>query len=454
MPDPLTELRRTDNPNFRHEAAMLQLDAEAPGDEAYQAALHRMIWVPGYNAAIREMALDRLAEQDLPALKRTIRQRYIHLKASIWATRLAAIIAERGWDDLTPALVGRLAWPDPLDLDSTQRPEYLAIESLHGEGTVVDVVFDVLMENRESWQQGLRMRCWSLIGRLGGRERLIELVATAEIDPDDAMLLDLRAAHDDLGIVPRMGEEIRWIRTIREPSRAAFWESAAAALPGLSADRRDALEMRDLAVVIAGARHDPDLLRASTDELYARLESTLEGSRHYHPVSPGNHARRHVLREWREDLTWGDLAAMLLAARALSVPQVVDHLFDYADRDHADETTEYGGLIDLDEYGRFVVHEYPPRRREHDQKFNATNDMFEAGYTALFHFHDHVQRHANADYAGPGAGDRRYAEFNRVNCLVFTFVDEHRLNVDFYRYGGLIVDLGTIHRNDGRRSGA
>ena len=34
----------------------------------------------------------------------------------------------------------------------------------------------------------------------------------------------------------------------------------------------------------------------------------------------------------------------------------------------------------------------------------------------------------------------------RTNNLVFTFVDEDTLNVDFYRHDKVIVDLGTITR--------
>ena len=72
--------------------------------------------------------------------------------------------------------------------------------------------------------------------------------------------------------------------------------------------------------------------------------------------------------------------------------------------------------------------------------------MFDAGYVSLFHFHMHVQRYRNERYAGPGPGDLDYAELNRTNCLVLTFVGRDRLNVDFYRHGGVVVDLGVVER--------
>lgn len=70
--------------------------------------------------------------------------------------------------------------------------------------------------------------------------------------------------------------------------------------------------------------------------------------------------------------------------------------------------------------------------------------MFDAGYVALFHFHFHAQSHDNRRYAGPGFGDVQYAEATRANCLVLTFVADDAMNVDFYRHGGVRVDLGAM----------
>ncbi len=79
----------------------------------------------------------------------------------------------------------------------------------------------------------------------------------------------------------------------------------------------------------------------------------------------------------------------------------------------------------------------------------APQAMFDAGYTALFHFHYHVQRERNGDYAGPGFGDRNYADNTRANCLVLTSVGAGRINVDFYRHGGVVVDLGVVEQPSG-----
>jgi hypothetical protein len=159
---------------------------------------------------------------------------------------------------------------------------------------------------------------------------------------------------------------------------------------------------------------------------------------------PGTYEQRLV--NHRNVLTWGDLAAMIQAIRAMEVPEVVAHLFDYADQDHADPRCEYGGVIALDRQGRFEILEFPPRFRRRDNEFIASQAMMDASYTAVFHFHLHVQRHRNGRYAMPGLGDLNYADSTRANCLVLTFIDRDTLNVDFYRYSRVIVDLGEITR--------
>jgi hypothetical protein len=217
----------------------------------------------------------------------------------------------------------------------------------------------------------------------------------------------------------------------------------------LSQDRRWEVEVRDVALIVSAARHHPELLTASNVELYRGLEARLDGRRHYsHGSNYGTQGgvKRDRLHDWRNELTWSDLTAMHLALDAVAVPQVAEHLFDFAERDRADETTEYGGVLKLDHLGRYEVREFIPRVRHHDQKFLASQAMFDAGYTALFHFHYHVQRSRNNDFAGPGYGDLNYADNTRANCLVFTSVGEERLNVDYYRHGRVAIDLGVVER--------
>ena len=142
-------------------------------------------------------------------------------------------------------------------------------------------------------------------------------------------------------------------------------------------------------IAVAVHRYQPVLLRLSPAALYERVDEHLDGIRRYTRAGSDTYstAGRDRLRTWKDELTWGDLAAITMAIEAMAVPQVVSHLFDFADRDMADISTEYGGLIDLDDRGRFNVLEFIPRMRQHDEKFIASQAMFDASYTALFHFH-------------------------------------------------------------------
>jgi hypothetical protein len=90
------------------------------------------------------------------------------------------------------------------------------------------------------------------------------------------------------------------------------------------------------------------------------------------------------------------------------------------------------------------VLEFEPVIRDHDQKFIASQQMLDAAYVAIFHFHFHVQKVRHNQYAGPGFGDANYADNTRANFLVLTSVGDGVMNVDFYRHARVVVDLGDV----------
>jgi len=444
------ELDNPANRPGRHRAALDVLRARDLTEEELKV-VRGMMYRNGYTIEVREVALNFLAEREPELLHETID---FHLpridEARLWRARLCEIIAERNWRDLTPALVRAWAWPIPGWAETMyDRPEYLALRELHGEAGVMDAVFDILLTHNSVAFQGLRSASWFLLHDLGQRERLIALLQDTDVAADDAFLNDLRASAVELGIVASNREEILWIRKLREPAREAVWKDAVAVVAQLPEERRSELELRDLSVLRAIARHEPELLQKTKTDLYALVDAHVRSQKHHHSgVDASGFAAsvRSSLAEHRDELTWGDLAGMLMVVRSIRVPEVASHLFDYAERDRVDESTEYGGVIDLDERNRFEVLEFQPRIRRHDREFNATQEMFDAGYTAVFHFHLHAQEYRNGQYSGPGLGDSRYANATRANCLVFTFIDRDTLNVDFYRHDEIIVDLGEMTR--------
>ena len=446
--NPATRLANPNESPRIYKRALITLESQPELTEDETKALRGMLHRPGYPPPSREAALNFLASRDEQLVKETVGFRLPQLQALQWRRRLCEIIAERNWTDLSPALVRAWTIPAAGWVDSEfDRPEYLALEKLHGKGNVIDAVFDILLTHNSVAEQGLRTSAWTLLNRLGERERLAGLLQNAAIADDDLMMQDLRAASDQLGIVPANREEILWIRELRQPKHDTFWQEAKVVAHNLPQEIKRDLVLRDLAILIAIAKHEPDLLRESRADLMQRVEGYLQTTKR-HRATRGNagyiNTNNQTLREHRKKLTWGDAAAMLMAVRAMQVTQVVDHLFDYAERDRKDETTEYGGIIKLDSKNRFEVLEFLPRVRVNDRRFQAPEAMFNESYEAAFHFHFHAQDFDNAQYAGPGEGDLQYAEATRANCLVLTYVDEGVLNIDFYRHDDVVVDLGEI----------
>jgi len=446
--NPSSTLREIGRPASIHLDAMTLLDTEVGIDNRnYQEILQRMLWAPGYTNDARMGALRRLWSIDPAGTTRLIRQQLPRMNNWSWLTQLCEWIADEQVQELQEALISSWASPMLLVKDEQERPEYKALVKLIGEEAVIDVIFASLVNSNKAWKQGYRTRCWELLHRLAERDRLVELLHSTTIAEDDTFLLDLRKAMIDFGIVPHLREEILWIRELAKPEYSSFWNEAIDTLSELSEERRRAIEMRDIPIAVSLRRHgQPNALSRSTSEIIRHIETKTENQRHYFERAGGGsfHSEAELLRSHKTQLTWGDAIALEIALKAFEVPQVRAHLFDYAKRDLEDKTTEYGGVIALDDKGRFEILEFEPKIRHHDRRFNASQDMFDAAYTALFHFHFHAQKYRNGDHAGPGMGDKNYATNTRANCLVFTFVNENTMNVDYYRHSGVVIDLGTI----------
>jgi len=423
---------------------------EAPLTAASQDALQGLAYRPGYDHALRVEGLQYLLDVDREAVVTVLRRRLPRVRDHAWLTKLCDFVAAAQLMELDEALVSSWGRPWTGELSELDRPEAKALAALHGQDAVESIVWRVFKSATRPSQRGLRYRCWDLLHRLGAREALVELVVSAGgADRAHPMTASLHAAAEAFGTVPWNREEMLWIEKLADPQRRDFWQIAAEATSQLPADRRAQLEVRDLPVLAAAAEHRPELLGSSTDALYDDVRRSLEGTKHFSEQDPGympGGAPDHELSAHRDRLTWGDLVALRMAQEAMGHDAVRAHLFHYADRDHADETTEYGGVLALDDDGRFEVLEFPPRVRVHDRRFEASQEMFDAGYTGLYHFHFHAQKTRNGQHAGPGAGDMKYADATRANCLVLTSIDEDTMNVDYYRHGGVLVDLGVVVR--------
>ncbi|MBI68922.1 MAG: hypothetical protein CMJ38_02680 [Phycisphaerae bacterium] len=428
--------------------AMDQLQSEVGlSSESFQELLMPLLWKPGYTNEVRMAALERLWSVDQQGVIRTLRQQLPRLNNWTWLVEVCDWIAGHNIVELQEGLISSWASPTMMVQTEHERPEYLALVEMVGKDEVVNLVFNTLVHSSQSWKQSYRSRCLELLHRVGERDRIVALLQNANVAEDDVYLQDLRKSFVELGIAPYTREEVIWIRKLASPEYQSFWDEARVALSQLSDARRHSLELRDVPVAVSVHRHAPEYLTMETDAILNTIANQLKGARHYYETEGGGtfNERSEQFRTHRSRLTWGDAMAIQMMNKALQVPQVRKHLLEYGVRDVNDKTTEYGGIIALDKKGRFEILEFEPKIRHHDRRFNASQQMFDAGYTALFHFHYHAQKYRNGDHAGPGLGDKNYADSTRANCVVITFVNEDEVNVDYYRHGGIVVDLGTFN---------
>ena len=431
-----------------HIKAIEQLQSEVGlSSQSFQEMLMPLLWKPGYTNEVRMAALERLWSVDNQGVTRTLRQQLPRLNNWTWLVEVCEWIAEHNITELQEGLISSWASPTMMVRTERERPEYLALVEMVGEDSVVSLVFKTLVYSSQSWKQSYRSRCLELLHRVGERDRIVALLQNADIAEDDVYLQDLRKSYEELGITPYTREEVIWIRKLASPEYQSFWNEAREALSQLSDARRHSLELRDIPVAVSVHRHAPEYMTMETEAILNTIARQLQGARHYYETEGGGtfNERSEQFRTHRSRLTWGDAMAIRMMYKALQVPQVRKHFHGYGVRDINDKTTEYGGIIALDEKGRFEILEFEPKIRHHDRRFNASQQMFDAGYTALFHFHYHAQKYRNGDHAGPGLGDKNYADSTRANCVVLTFVNEDEVNVDFYRHGGVVVDLGTFN---------
>lgn len=446
--DPLKTLSNPESLPVVQVAAMEQLDAN-PSPE-YIAALKRLIWQPGFPESTRMEAFNRLVKLDEAGLKEILRLQLPKMQMLAWRGTLCELIVKMGWSDLTPTLVR--AWSIPMGAwveSDKDRPERIAIEKLNGKEQLTDLLVKMLLDSNPITEANLRMRCWELLQKLGQRERLVALLADATVKPDDVLLSNLRSCAGELGIVPTNKEEILWLQALLSTKNLTFWAEAKAAVMQLPPEVRVKLEIRELPIAVAVARFKPDLLKQNAGQLYEIVEARRQakGSRVVSPNFEG-YGVEHTenLYMMRSSLSWGDLAAMAIVMEIFDSPELRLQLFDIADRDLQDRNTEYGGVIRIGGDGKPSVEEMKPRVQGNDLRYESSQKMFDSAYTGLFHFHLHCQGYENAMYAGPHLGDFAYAESTRANCLVFTFLSRNELNVDFYRHGPTVVDLGSIRR--------
>jgi len=441
--DPIKDMNNLElSANWRLDAAR-QAEREVPNDPRRYAALHKLVWDKQNTEELRIYAIDQLVQMDEKDFIEKLDRRIVLIPYGEALDHIYEVGKAKQWPQLTPMLVKRWAVPQR-GVPDQERTERKWISELNPGRDPRDVAFDVFTASPEKITDLQRIGAWALLNRIATQDEL--MAALARAPQTTALISDLKASAADLHTLPRHREGVKWLYYLRDPARGELWQRYKTLVATLGAEQRANLELKHLAIL---PHLGSDTLALSHAQLYARVSSKLEAQHHYFTGSAmvglaADHPQR--LHDWRTKLSWADLATIELLWEFVQQPAIKASLFAQADKDLLNQTSEHGGVLDI-VGDKPIVRDYPPIvRYSHDRQFTPSEQMITHCYTALAHYHFHAQEKKNAQYAGPGMGDLDTADRLDLNFLVFTFVDENHLNVDYYQHGRVVVDMGTISR--------
>lgn len=469
--DALTRVRDPKlTPPTRAEAAVeawSQSEGVPSERDAVRKSFKDLAWSATAPAEVRLAVIDQLLNdtdpaglEDSRAMVRLLLPNELNRGIVAYVSSLSA---ERGWTDMTSAIVRQWARDVPEEPEQ-DRVEKRAIEKLHPGVDPARVVFGVFVDPATDpgpyklrWDLRTRAAAWDVLARLDTdgsmRAALLSPESGIAFPVEDRTLADLRACYSELRIVPRNGEELRWLDRLRDPDRKnsmSSWARARQLVDGLRDDQRVGLRLLHIEHLRWASEHRSEWLAASKDELLSILAERLR-PRATHERAKGIEFTKQVserLAGQEEILAWGDVICLLVLDDAVRDGRLMGAVFAQIALDRSDSSTEYGGMITSMETGGFAATLYPPRpsNRLGDRKFIASDDLIVSSDFALAHYHFHVQRVQNREYSGPSEGDLDYAaRLGRV-CLVLTSISEGVLNVDAYFPGGYVIDLGDVSR--------
>lgn len=452
-PDPgIVASNREANPITREKAIRAGLAMAQAGEidrAAWREQTKSIAWLASNPARTRTVALEALLADDPEDTRAMVA--LMLPKEPAWPVIgwICDTAAARGWTDLTPSLVRSWSRPvvDPKDED---RPERAALAALHPHESLEEVVFEVFATpaGEGLLEQRRRTDAWALLTRIDlSLTRTRAMLGTLAPRDNDPLIGALSAAATDLRAVPQTAEQLEWLASMRE--HEDFWNECREAIASLDPEQLDRFELRHASAVRWAARRRPQWLAASRAELLSELRDRLSTRRvfqRYSGYAEGQAPEERYERN-ADRLSWGDALLLLIADEAIHDRDVLAALFEQADADRRDTSTEYGGVLDASGEG-FAATLHPPRpaQRVGDNRFVASPELMAEGVTALFHYHFHASRGSMRDYAGPGEGDDAYARTLGRSCIVFTALAGDSLNADYYQPDGAVIDLGEVRR--------
>lgn len=470
--DPVADLRNPNSSNDKRLAAVRATWDKAVADpaqkDAARKALKDVAWAMNNSSEVRGLAMEKLFSDESAEGQADNRQMARFMLPRENSRTVVAVICKeavtRNWTDMDASLVRSWSRVNKAVKDE-DRAERTALVALFPNKPVEKVVFDVFVNPPPAeptfgmkWEDRIRADAWDLLARLDadGSQRtslLSSLQGTPEGNSSET-ISQLRSAVRDLRAIPLTGSELRWLASLRDaskPQNLQWWSEVSSVVQSLDAEKTRRMGLRHGEPIRWAARFKPEYLSASREQLVSMIDKRLAGREHHRRTAETSDFKIGVKQGfdfWVDQLRFSDLVTILVIDDALQSQSVRAGLFTQGDLDAKDSTTEYGGLLAADNDGTWVATMYPPRpsQRVADNKFIASEEMITRGDRALVHYHFHVQRTKNEDYAGPSDGDLEYARVNGRSCLVLTSVAEGTLNADYYQPDGIVIDLGDFKK--------
>lgn len=468
--DDLTDFQ---NPELRapQRVAAMRAAWEDPNADrsALRGPLKDLVWSDQTPRELRLEATDLLMSDDswsgLRDSQSFIRARVPTEKDYEVIRRMGRQAVARGWQDLTAAFVRSYAVQDA-NIPDDQRVEMAVLQALNPDQSLELIATRVFLNPQQGTlgtpgtgsaidlDARAREAAWDLLARLDPSGEARKAVLQRPDLPTDEQgartLATIRRGLSELRVVPRNGEELRWLMTLAADRSGTWWAQSTAAVAQLSEEQARGLKLRNLEAVRWASLYREAWMRDDRAQLEGRLRARI-GDREVTPRRANSSELRgvpQVLDEASGVLSWGDVMGMLAVDVALHDPEVMRRIFEQVEMDRADETTEYGGLLFVDGSGRFIAQLYPPRpqHRKGDDQFVASSDMVEQSVRALAMYHFHAMRERNSRFAGPSPEDLAQARVQGRLGVVMTSINKDELNVDVYTDAPASVDLGTLPR--------
>jgi len=419
-----------------------------PADQAF--ALFQLVTESRHPITVRRAAVDRMLADNSERFWALSAQRVVQIDDWPMIRLLCARAGEREDRAALPWLVASWSVPS-VTVEDPDRPERAAINAIAGiEGFTC--LRGLFIDPPDWADTHTRAAAWTTLVRYGSPTP-DQLIATAQrlrqsrpaaADP----LLDALALCDPVvQVYPSGPEGMLRLYTLVQVTPQAQWDDWTQWYSQQPMDPPATLALRHLPAL---THRDRSRDGQSLDVWRGRVAERMRGRRHFYRGEQAGEnvvtARPEQLADHFDRLGVGDYLVIERLLDAMDDRALVAELFRQADADRLDTTTEFGGVLTWDAEDHLIAQSFPPALRQHDRVFYASSDCVQAMHTGLAHYHFHAQSHEHPTWAGPGAGDLRFAENLQANCVVLTFIDRNTLNVDVYFPGQVIVDLGCISR--------